>query len=414
MARPHYAPRLPLDGMNRRNFLSCSAGAAAASFVLAGAAGCTMQDVEKAASETPLPSGTPVLVMVTLYGGNDGLNTVVPYADSAYQSARPGLAYGHDEVLTLDDTTGLNPGLEGIHGLWGQKKVAIVRGVGYPQPDRSHFRSMDIWQTASPERPSGSGWLGRWLDTAPGTDALLGLNIGPVLPVLAVGEKRTFAALSVKENPSQPLAQAMAALGKPDASDSAAAAAVAASYAALGRVRTDVVEHLDEVKLEDEVTADGSLTSQLLTVAKCIQLGAPTRCYSVSMGGFDTHAGEKGTQVQLLTMLDQAVTKFRAAMAPSPRAKDVVVVVYSEFGRRVKANSSDGTDHGTASDVFVIGDRVKPGFHGEAPSLTKLVDGDLATTTDFRSIYGELAAKVLGTDPARILKGAPAPLGVLV
>ncbi len=413
MTRPRYDARLPLDGMTRRSFLSCSVGVAASSFVLAGAAGCSMQDVRKAAENNPLPAGTPILVMITLYGGNDGLNTVIPYADAAYHAARPGLSYHQSEVHVLDDAFGLNPGLSGFSDLWRDSKLAIVRGVGYPKPDHSHFRSMDIWQTGSPDRPVGSGWLGRWLDSTSDGDPLLGLNIGPVLPVLAVGEKRTFAALSVKESPNQPLSATLAALGKADPSDSAAAAEVAASYAALGRVRSDVVAHLDDVTLPDEVSADGSLASQLQTVAKCIQLGAPTRCYSVSMGGFDTHAGEKATQSQLLTMLDQAVVGFRTAMAGTSRAADVVVVAYSEFGRRVKANASEGTDHGTAGDLFVISDRVAAGFHGDAPSLTQLVDGDLATTTDFRSVYGELASKVLGADPSRILSGGPPALGVL-
>jgi uncharacterized protein (DUF1501 family) len=410
--RAPYDPRLPLDGLTRRGFLQAS-GVVGASALLAGAAGCSWSDVKRAASQSPLPAGTPVLVLVTLYGGNDWLNTVIPVDDPAYHDARPGMSYTHDAVLALDPVSGLNPGLKNMSALWSSQKLAIMRGVGYPKPDRSHFRSMDIWQTGSPSSPVTTGWLGRWLDQATDTEPLLGLSIGPVLPVLAVGAQRTFAALSVKESPGQPLSLAMAAMATPDTSDTTARRILASSYAAVGRVRDDVVAHINEVDLPDEITDDGSLKSQLLTVAACIKLGAPTRCYAVSMGGFDTHAGEKATQQQLLTMLDTAVREFRRAMEGSPRAGDVVLVAYSEFGRRVKANASEGTDHGTAGDVLVVSDRVKPGFHGDQPSLTDLDQGDLKASQDFRSLYAELAEKVLGADPTGIMDGSIAPSAVL-
>ncbi|HET7725289.1 MAG TPA: DUF1501 domain-containing protein [Propionibacteriaceae bacterium] len=400
--RAPYDPRLPLDGLTRRGFLQAS-GVVGAAALLAGSAGCTWRDVARAASTNPLPSGTPVLVLVTMYGGNDWLNTVIPVGDPAYHDARPDMSYTPDEVLALDDVSGLNPGLATLSSLWSDKKLAIVRGVGYPKPDRSHFRSMDIWQTGSPTTPLNTGWLGRWLDHNQDAEPLLGLSIGPVLPVLAVGAQRTFAALSVKEKGADPLAPVLAALSVPDGADTPARRLVASSYTAVGRVRDDVVSHLSEVSLPDQITDDGSLKSQLLTVAACIRLGAPTRCYAVSMGGFDTHAGEKATQKQLLSTFDAAVKEFRAAMTGSPRAGDVVLVAYSEFGRRVKANASLGTDHGTAGDVLVVSDRVAPGFHGDQPSLTDLDQGDLKASQDFRSVYAELLGSVLGSDPAAVV-----------
>lgn len=407
-----YDPRLALDGLTRRSFLRAS-GVVGASALLSGVAGCTWSDITKAASQSPLPSGTPILVLVTMYGGNDWLNTVIPVGDAAYHDARPEMSYTHEEVLALDDVTGLNPGLKNLHELWSSKKVGIVRGVGYQQPDRSHFRSMDIWQTASPTAPLNTGWLGRWLDGAGSAEPLLGLSIGPVLPVLAVGTSRTFAALTVKEKGNEPLAAALSALGKPDAADTEAAKLVAASYAAVGTVRDEVVQHLGEVSLPDEVTDDGSLKSQLLTVAACIKLGAPTRCYSVSMGGFDTHAGEKATQSQLLGAFDAAIQSFRTAMSGHQRETDIVLVAYSEFGRRVKANASQGTDHGTAGDVIVVSDRVAPGFHGDQPSLTDLDQGDLKASQDFRSLYAELLTKVLGADPTPVVGAGVAPSSIL-
>ena len=408
-----YNPRLPLDGLNRRNFLRAS-GVVGATALLAGAAGCSWSDVTRAASQNPLPAGTPILVLVTMYGGNDWLNTVIPAADPAYHDARPGMSYTHDEVLALDAVSGLNPGLKNMSSLWSSKKLGIMRGVGYPNPDRSHFRSMDIWQTASPSSPLNTGWLGRWLDHASDQELLLGLNIGPVLPVLAVGAKRTFAALSVKERGADPLSAVMAALGTPDSTDTEAERIVASSYAAVGRVRDDVVTHIGEVSLPDQITDDGSLKSQLLTVAACIRLGAPTRCYTVSMGGFDTHAGEKATQTLLLTGLDTAISEFRTAMAGSPRESDVVLVAYSEFGRRVMANASEGTDHGTAGDVLIVSDRVNSGFHGDQPSLTDLDAGDLKASQDFRSLYAELLTSVLGADPAPVIGTDVAASHVLV
>ena len=410
--RAPYDPRLPLDGLTRRGFLRAS-GVVGATALLAGTAGCTWNDVTRAASQNPLPSGTPVLVLVTMYGGNDWLNTVIPVDDPAYHDARPDMSYTHGEVLALDGSTGLNPGLKNLSTLWSSKKVAIMRGVGYPNPDRSHFRSMDIWQTGSPSTPLTTGWLGRWLDQVKDTEPLLGLNIGPVLPVLAVGAQRTFAALSVKEKGAAPLAPVMAALSTPDSADTTAQRIVASSYAAVGRVRDDVVTHLSDVSLPDEITDDGSLKSQLLTVAACIRLGAPTRCYTVSMGGFDTHAGEKSTQQQLLSTFDSAVQEFRKAMDGSPRAGDVVLVAYSEFGRRVKANASLGTDHGTAGDVLVVSDRVTPGFHGDQPSLTDLDQGDLKASQDFRSLYAELLTKVLSADPTPVIGSSITASGVL-
>ena len=156
--RVPYNPRLPLDGLTRRGFLQAS-GVVGATALLAGAAGCSWQDVQRAASQSPLPAGTPVLVLVTMYGGNDWLNTVIPVDDPAYHDARPGMSYTHDEVLALDKVSGLNPGLKNLSSLWSDQKLAIMRGVGYPNPDRSHFRSMDIWQTGSPSAPLTTGWL---------------------------------------------------------------------------------------------------------------------------------------------------------------------------------------------------------------------------------------------------------------
>ncbi len=193
------------------------------------------------AKQRPLAEGSGVLVILTLYGGNDGINTVIPYADNAYHDARPELAYAPGDVLALDGQLGLNPALKGLAQQWNNRKLAIVRGVGYPQPDHSHFRSMDIWQTASPAEPVPTGWIGRWLD-ATGNDPLRAVNIGSVLPPLAVGEKCTAAALSPSEKPESAdrFATTMDALGADDPNDTPAMAAVCDAYRATRTTDTSV------------------------------------------------------------------------------------------------------------------------------------------------------------------------------
>ncbi|MDQ2796658.1 MAG: DUF1501 domain-containing protein [Actinomycetota bacterium] len=407
-----------MDGLTRRSFLRAS-GVTGAVALLAGAGGVTLERVLARGNETPLASNTPILVLLTMYGGNDGLNTVIPYADPAYHDSRPDLAYKPEEVLHLDDTLGLNPGLKGMSDLWAQKKLAIVRGVGYPKPDHSHFRSMDIWQTASPEAPVPSGWVGRWLDTA-GDDPLLALNIGEVLPPLAVGTKATAAALAVSGSSSKATmaTSTLKAFSSADVHDGPAAKLVVASYAAQQRCQQtfgDIVAQSGD-EAGGDAAGNGNragLAAQLDVVSRCIKANVPTRVYAVSVSGFDTHADEKVAQTSQLTQMDKAITAFRASLAGHARAKDVVLMAYSEFGRRVKANASEGTDHGTAGPVFLIGDAVTPGFHGDEPSLTDLDNGDLKTTTDFRAVYGEVLDKVLGADPTKVLDKTPDALGLI-
>ena len=418
-ALPPLRPDEPMDGLTRRGLLRAS-GVIGAGALLAGSAGYTFQQVLARGQSTPQDSGQPILVLVTLYGGNDGLNTVVPYADPAYHDSRPDLAYKPEEVHQLDGQLGLNPGLTGLAQLWSQQKVAIVRGVGYPDPDHSHFRSMDIWQTASPAAPVTSGWVGRWLDTA-GDDPLLALNVGEVLPPLAVGTKATAAALSVGGDDH---GSAVAARVKPfasaDSADSLAARLVVSSYAAQQRcsqVLGPVTADRSDVDSGGDTAGNGSrarLGGQLDLVARCIKANVPTRVYAVSASGFDTHADEKEQQTGQLTEVDAAITAFRSSLAGHARVGDVVIMAYSEFGRRVRANASEGTDHGTAGPVFLVGDLVRPGWHGEEPSLTDLDDGDLKAGVDFRSVYGAVLHRVLQADPTRVLDKAPAPLDLFV
>nr|MDQ6938190.1 DUF1501 domain-containing protein [Actinomycetota bacterium] len=336
--------------------------------------------------------------------------------------ARPELAYAAGDVLHLDDQLGLNPGLTGLHKMWQDGRLAIVRGVGYPKPDHSHFRSMDIWQTASPETPVNTGWLGRWLD-ATGDDPLRAVNVGAVLPPLAVGAKAAAAALPLGRSKPLPAAldASIDALGRPDPADSPARALVCAGYRAQRRVNTTFAPVIDKSAAGDEDpqlpagSAGGQtgLKQQLDTVARCIKLGVPTSVYAVSQGGFDTHADEKGSQQAQLGVVDAAVSSFFDQLAGDPSGQKVVLLAYSEFGRRVAANAAQGTDHGTAGPVFVAGAPVKGGFYGAEPSLRDLDAGDLKAGIDFRVVYSELIAKVLKTDPGSILGPDRPALGFL-
>ncbi|AHH95336.1 DUF1501 domain-containing protein [Kutzneria albida] len=386
--------------LGRRGFLLAT-GVAGAGVLALGASRVDWSQLMTAAAQNPLSPDAGVLVVVTLYGGNDGLNTVVPAADKAYQDARPDLAYKPEEVLDLGEDLGLNPGMKGLKKLWDDKRLAVLRGVGYPKPDHSHFRSMAIWQTASPQTASQTGWLGRWLD-ATGDDPLRAVSVEPVLPPLLAGQRAAGACLPVSglKLPTGALGAAYQALGQPQQGESPLVARAARSVADL---------HTTAAKLggsaHDHDGGKGQLAAQLDVVAGLVEAGVPTRAYSVSLGGFDTHADERGTQQRLLGELDSALSGFVARMRRTDRGKQVVTLVYSEFGRRVHANASDGTDHGTAGPVFLVGDTVRGGFYGDQPSLTDLDNGDLRVTTDFRDVYATLLQDVLGTDPGAVLAG---------
>ncbi|WP_412540454.1 DUF1501 domain-containing protein [Longispora sp. K20-0274] len=384
-----------MDTVTRRRFLIGS-GVVAAGAIAAGGAALTLPELLSTAS--PTWRGGRTLVVITLYGGNDGLNTLVPYADDAYHAARPDLAYKPDQVLALDKDLGLNPALKGFKKLWDAKKLAIVRGVGYPRPNRSHFSSMDIWQTGSPETPVRTGWLGRWLDVtkrAP-VDAI---SLDPVLPPMLAGARVAGGSVPLK-GLKLPKDLPVAALAKVEPGESALRTRAAASYADLLSVNA-LVSKVQGTEPEDP----DAIGAQLDLVARCVEANIPTKVYSVSHDGFDTHAVEHNVSERLLGELDTAVTAFLDRMSRTPAGEGVVVLVYSEFGRRVKGNASEGTDHGTAGVAFVAGAQVLGGYYGRQPSLTELDNGDLRVSTDFRDVYATLLERVLDTDPGKVLSG---------
>ncbi len=365
-----------------------------------------------------LPART--LVILQFAGGNDGLNTVVPYRDPAYAKARPSIGVKADAVLPLDDKVGLHPKLAGLKKLWDSKKLAVVQGVGYPDPNLSHFQSMLIWENAGQQAANGEGWLAGYLDRleAEEHDPLHGFNVGQfVAPELYAANAPTVAAPSANAYGFQRLApdeaeahRRQTALLKmyeqfpkdtPYAAllESTAGDAVSSSQA----VDAAATAHTPTVAYPET-----SLASGLKLVSQVIASGAKLRVAHITLGGFDTHSAQQPEQERLLGDVGDALAAFYADLASYGKDGDVLTMTWSEFGRRVQENASQGTDHGTAAPMFLVGGSVRGGLYGEAPSLTSLDHGNLKFTTDFRSVYATLLEGWCGA-PADAVLGAHYP-----
>ncbi len=354
-----------------------------------------------------------ILVLVQLDGGNDGLNTVVPYGDDAYHRARPGVGVAAGQVVKLDEYHGLHPSLGGLQGVWDDGALGILQGIGYANPSRSHFTSSDIWHTAS-TAPQGrwTGWLGRTLDRAKGLDIpALHLDPGP-LSLALVGERVVV--------PSIADAQRFVVRGNKELLASVADRARTGD--ALEYVRRSARQAYKtaarvETALKGGTGADAypktDLGRRLYQVARLIEAGFGARVYAVRLSGFDTHSRQKDAHAQLLKMLGDALGTFQKDLTARNLSKRVLTVTYSEFGRRVKENRSLGTDHGTAAPMFVMGSEIKGGLHGDHPSLTLLERGDLKHHTDFRSAYATVLERWLKTDSKAVLGQAYTPIPFL-
>jgi uncharacterized protein (DUF1501 family) len=427
------------DGLSRRQFLALAGGVGAVG-ALGVALGPRAWDAAFAggrpARGTLAPAGRS-LVLVTLYGGNDGLNTVVPSGDPHYVAARGGLAVDPTSLLPMADGYSLHPSLPGFKKLWDAGHLAVVHGVGFANPNYSHFESMDIWQSGARGAPDGTGWLGRWLDRT-NASPLRAIGIGPSVPMALTGAKIQGATLpgGTIQFPGTRHEQSLfAQLAGTSRTQALLAAAAARADADLIEVRRRIGGILDHTATVDPLhlrrsgtdgaaalaiaaggggrSAPGVLATQLSLVANLVLAGAPTEVYSVELGGFDTHSNQAPSQAALLGELDTAVTAFVDALAHDPKGRETVVVVYTEFGRRVTGNASGGSDHGWANVVFVAGAPVNGGWYGEPPSLTTLSDGNLVFTTDFRSVYATVLGNVLGVDPKPFLGGRFPSLGFL-
>lgn len=362
-------------------------------------------------SEAVPAAGERTLVLGSLYGGNDGLNTLVPYDDPLYVRNRLAMRIQPDAVLPISPGVGLHPALVGIKALWDAGLVAIVQGVGYPEPNLSHFASMSIWQAASTDAAVTTGWLGRWLDGG-AADPLAALSIGSVLPQALVGSNRQASALVDSTSPSDQLPPGNAAFQHDFATSqqqwparSELANLVGQSGLELLRIGSVAATALrEEAPMSVPGRDGGDFGKQLSVIGELILAGLPTRVYQASMQGFDSHADELSMQAGQLGQMDAAVTAFFSGLGTRPEARGTVLVLYSEFGRRVQANASGGTDHGAASVLLVIGHAVRGGLYGEMPSLAELDEnGNLVHNVDFRSVYASVLEDVLGLEPRSVL-----------
>ena len=422
----------------RRDFLGASAsvGAAGALHTAVGPAPSLARPARTAvphAAATAAKSAAPrvvswkdrTLVLCTLYGGNDGLNTVVPYESGAYRSLRGGVTIGQGEVQPIgtvdNDKLGLHPALVGLKGLWDQGQVAIIMGVGYPNPNYSHFQSMEIMMSADPTGDNPTGWLGRWLDTG-SSGATRALSVGSQLPQVFTGARQQGSTLADSTNPGsqQPdgdpqFIRAYAECQHVYHRESDLQAAIAQSGTNLLVVGKKAASALNSQQPPKSISNNdaGDIGTQLDVVAELIKAGLPTKAYGVSASSFDTHAGQLEAQGQLLAQLDAGVQNFMGAFPQSSPGLSPVILIYSEFGRRPDSNSSGGTDHGSANVVIAVGPSVKGGFYGHMQSLRKLDDlGNFVHTTDVRRVYATVLEHIMGVSPRDIV-GNHAPLEFL-
>jgi uncharacterized protein (DUF1501 family) len=367
-----------------------------------------------------------VLVVVEMGGGNDGLNTVIPYADDLYHKFRPTLHYTKDQVVRLDDHVGLHPGMGSLRQLWQQEQLAVLLGVGYPNPDRSHFEAMDIWQSADPRRALKNGWLGRAGGDLQGRSADVAImHIGPNRLPLALQGAPGGGAISVNNNHPYHLdlgggtaAQHKARRRLLEDISKPAAAPLTPHPSSPGergeegdllafvqrrQVQTlTTIERMEEALRMPAGFQPNALSQKLQLIAQLIQRGFGTRVYYAAIDGFDTHANQAPTHQKLLAELAESITQFFNVLKGGGHDKRVRLLTFSEFGRRVQENGSKGTDHGAASCLFVAGAGAK-GVIGKHPRLDDLDAGDLKYGIDFRSVYATLLDGWLGCDSRAVL-----------
>lgn len=402
--------RLWQKPVSRRNFLNTSLGVMAV-----GAMSPHMLVSSKILERLGghLPGRAPlenILVVVQQGGGNDGLNTVVPYASSQYYQFRPTLAILPEQVLTLDNQVGLHPNLGGLKGLWDGGNLAVVQGVGYPNPSLSHFESIRYWQTADLSGMSFDGWLAKYLGTALGSDhnPLKALAVGDSLP-LAFSSKQTTTP-AIQSLPDFQLATNSEGSARKHVLDTFKRMNMDgdpnATYAAIRlaqRTTLDVVDELQSIPTNytSRVQYPGTdLAKQLQLVAQLINADLGTRVFWVSQSGYDDHSHEAGDHASLLMELDGAVSAFYADMKARGWEKKVLLMTWSEFGRRVQENDDHGTDHGTAAPMMLMGGSVKGGVYGDDPLLSNLDDnGNLIYGVDFRSVYTTVLSRWMNADP---------------
>jgi uncharacterized protein (DUF1501 family) len=354
-----------------------------------------------------VPPGNKVMVVIQFSGGNDGLNTVIPISNDIYYKERPRLSIAKNESLILNSDTGLNPALTAFKDLYDDGSLAILNSVGYPNPDRSHFRSMDIWHSASnSDEYVFTGWLGRYLDAqcAGCSIPTQALEIDDVLSLALKGNDKNGLAFT---DPRRLYSSSNERFYK-DINKEHQSSEETVDY--LYKTMSETLSSADYIYKQSQLhPTSGSypateLGKNLKTIASLIMSDINTKVYYVSLGSFDTHINQEAQQKRLFTELNDAVKAFTADMKKNNRFDDVLMMTFSEFGRRVSQNASNGTDHGTANNMFFIGGGLKQkGMLNELPDLSDLNDGDLKHKVDFKNVYATVLNKWLGSDDKKIL-----------
>lgn len=389
--------------LNRRRFLQVGSLASAAMM---------MPKFLKALERGHLvPPGNKVLVIIQLSGGNDGLNTVIPYRNDIYYKARPSLGIKREAALSLNDELGIHPALKGLKALYDDGALGILNNVGYPNPDRSHFRSMDIWHSASQSNEYWSdGWIGRYLDAqCKGCDKpTQALEIDDTLSLALKGDNDKGLAMT---DPARLYGTSndkyFAELLKQHTSGNDHHNNADYLYKTMGETISSAAYIQQQFKTYKSSAPypNTELGRNLRTIANLVMSDINTKVYYVSHGSFDTHVNQQDQQARLFGQLSDALTVFTDDLKNNRRFEDVVVMTFSEFGRRVSQNASGGTDHGTANNMFLVGGGLKqPGLINSGPDLLNLKDGDLQYQVDFKSVYATLLSGWLGADDKAILK----------
>jgi uncharacterized protein (DUF1501 family) len=436
----------------RRKFLRTSVLGAAAAWTVPVFLEKTFFALDAMAADSLTQTVTgkdgPILVVLQLAGGNDGLNTVVPFADDEYHRARPRLGLSPGSILKFNDYAGLNGRLTGFKSLFDEGRLAVVQGVGYPNPNRSHFRSTEIWQTGSDaDRTVSEGWIGRYFDNCcSGADPTIGVAIGDEMPQAFAAKTPTGVTFTQPEqfryrSSEQARAghfsqeelffrQINSSAGIDESANAPGEGASIGNLAGAAKNGGNAMDFLRRTALDAQLSSDkilaiarkykstvtyppGQLASALSIIARMIAGGLSTRVYYASQGGFDTHAGQMNAHERLMGDLNAAVSAFVADLKQQGNFERVLLMTFSEFGRRVAENANGGTDHGAAAPMFLIGGSTKAGAFGKYPSLTDLDRGDLKFNTDFRSVYGTVLEQWLKA-PSELVLGRKFPILPLV
>lgn len=386
--------------------------------VAGGTTDATPTALDGSAAATAQRPGARSLVVLQLSGGHDGLNAVIPYADGLYYQLRPQIGIAPDKVLQLNDAVGLHPNLTSFKALYDSGQLAILQGVGYPNPNRSHFRSMEIWQTARPDGPTPEqGWLGAFLaeiyktGDSPFECVNFGASVPQALhtthaPVAAIQDTSTFQFLVDRRLPSMkdPLLKSFSQVASRPAQTMPALQLVASTWQATSQ-GVATLNSLTEKYRARAQYPNNALGKTLQQVAQMLSSDTGARVVYLQLGGFDTHANEKVQHATLMTQLADSLAAFQTDLEGQGLADRVLTMTFSEFGRRVKENGSQGTDHGAAGPMFVVGKSIKGGLYGDHPNLSDLDDGDLKFGIDFRSVYATVLEDWLRASAPDLLGG---------